>query len=289
MTTLDIDYEATTSEPTEAAQHPPKKSPIERIRESHKIVGELNPIFTQGGEGYLSNVGGKSYVCYGGAIALAAAYGWVVSTSPVKWDAEQNAWHATGKLIDQDTGAIIAEAEGYVGSDEKRWSSAQTYARNSMVATRAGAKVCGMVLRHLYLLVGADVGTPFEEMVDLETSRTSPAAESSKAAAPVAASTPRPAPTRPAPAASDDGSESIDTKIISAYEEEFKMKSGEVKTRYVVEVDANDNQYTTLNRKMFDDDIVNAVGSEVRLFFTSKTFGQNTYYNVAKIEPVTPF
>ena len=129
-----------------------------------------------------------------------------------------------------------------------------------------------------------DVENPFRE-----PTKTSTAAASSKAAAPVAASPSRPAPTRPAPVASGDGSESIQTKILSAYEEEFKMKSGEVKTRYVVEVDANDNQFTTLSRKMFDDEIVNAVGSEVTMFFTSKTFGQNTYYNVVKIEPVTPF
>lgn len=113
------------------------------------------------------NIQGKRYVMVEGWMSIAIAHGCFASAGTVERvnDPEGPGYKATGYVRRADTGAIIAEAEGFVGDDEKTWASRAVYARRAMAQTRAISRACRSAFAHVVVMMKAGLETtPAEEV-----------------------------------------------------------------------------------------------------------------------------
>jgi hypothetical protein len=106
---------------------------------------------------------GKEYVRVEGWQAIAVAHG--CSASSCNVEVVEGGIRATGQVRRMDTGQVIAEAEGFVGDDEKMWASRPMFARRAMAQTRAISRACRSAFAHVVILIDKNLGTtPAEEM-----------------------------------------------------------------------------------------------------------------------------
>lgn len=106
---------------------------------------------------------GKNYVKVEGWQAIAVAHGCAASARSV--EVVDGGVRAIGEIRRMDTGAVIAEAEGFVGDDEKMWASRPMYARRAMAQTRAISRACRSAFAHVVVMIDASLSTtPAEEM-----------------------------------------------------------------------------------------------------------------------------
>lgn len=111
----------------------------------------------------VQKIQGKRYVPCTGWQAIAVAHGCTASARAV--EAIDGGVRAIGEVRRMDTGAVIAEAEGFVGDDEKMWASRPMYARRAMAQTRAISRACRSAFAHVLVMIDKDLGTtPAEEM-----------------------------------------------------------------------------------------------------------------------------
>lgn len=120
---------------------------------------------------------GRKYVKVEGWQAIAVAHGCTASSGQV--ERVDGGFKATGQVRRMDTGAVIAEAEGFVGEDEPVWFGGEgfaygkpktypkrpDYAIRAMAQTRAISRACRSAFAHVVVMIDKDLGTtPAEEM-----------------------------------------------------------------------------------------------------------------------------
>jgi hypothetical protein len=130
------------------------------------------------------DIQGRKYVCVEGWQAIAVAHGCAATSCLV--ERVDGGVKATGQVRRMDTGAIIAEAEGFVGEDEPTWFGGEAevwdkqarrrvkkvlpkradFAIRAMAQTRAISRACRSAFAHVVVLIDKDLGTtPAEEMM----------------------------------------------------------------------------------------------------------------------------
>ena len=106
---------------------------------------------------------GRRYVQVEGWQAIANAFGCVASARNV--ERVEGGFRATGQVIRVADGTVLAEAEGFVGDDEKTWASRPVFARRAMAQTRAMSRACRSAFAFVVTLMDAGLETtPAEEM-----------------------------------------------------------------------------------------------------------------------------
>jgi hypothetical protein len=133
------------------------------------------------------NIQGRKYVRVEGWQSIANAYGCVASAKDV--ERIETGFRAIGQVRKMDTGAVICEAEGFVGDDERTWAKRDEFAKRAMAQTRAISRACRSAFAFIVTYMDAGLETTPAEEVPAEGFNDSP----------------RPAPAnRPAPRLTDD-------------------------------------------------------------------------------------
>jgi len=118
-----------------------------------------------------SKIQGKRYVQVEGWQAIANTFGCVASAKNV--ERVEGGFRATGQVIRLSDGTVIAEAEGFVGDDEKTWASRPVFARRAMAQTRAMSRACRSAFAFVVTLMDAGLETtPAEEMTHVDAEPT---------------------------------------------------------------------------------------------------------------------
>ena len=118
-----------------------------------------------------SKIQGKRYVQVEGWQAIANTFGCVASAKNV--ERVEGGFRATGQVIRLSDGTVIAEAEGFVGDDEKTWASRPVFARRAMAQTRAMSRACRSAFAFVVTLMDAGLETtPAEEMTHVDAEST---------------------------------------------------------------------------------------------------------------------
>jgi hypothetical protein len=121
---------------------------------------------------------GRKYVRVEGWQAIAIAHHCTASSLNV--ERVDGGFRATGQVRRMDTGAVIAEAEGFVGEDEAVWFGGEVtdkwgkkkvhpkrpdFAIRAMAQTRAISRACRSAFAHVVVQIDKKLGTtPAEEM-----------------------------------------------------------------------------------------------------------------------------
>ena len=114
-----------------------------------------------------SKIQGKRYVQVEGWQAIANTFGCVASAKNV--ERVEGGFRATGQVIRLSDGKVLAEAEGFVGDDEKTWASRPVFARRAMAQTRAMSRACRSAFAFVVTLMDAGLETtPAEEMTHVD-------------------------------------------------------------------------------------------------------------------------
>lgn len=113
------------------------------------------------------NIQGRSYIKVEGWQAIAAAHGCTASADTVTTLPDGIAATATIRRLTD--GAILGQAEGFVGNDETMWAKRPMFARRAMAQTRAISRACRSAFAHVVVAMNAGFGTnhqttPAEEM-----------------------------------------------------------------------------------------------------------------------------
>ena len=109
------------------------------------------------------NIQGKKYVKVEGWQAIAIAHGCTASARDV--EKTDTGIRAIGEVRRMSDGALISQAEGFVGDDEKTWSVRPEYARRAMAQTRAISRACRSAFAHVVVMMNAGLSTtPAEEV-----------------------------------------------------------------------------------------------------------------------------
>jgi hypothetical protein len=109
------------------------------------------------------NIQGKKYVKCEGWQSIATAHGCIASSRDVQ--RVEGGWTAIGEIRRISDGVVLSTAEGFVGKDEKRWSSADEYACRAMVQTRAISRACRAAFAYVVVMMDAGLSTtPAEEV-----------------------------------------------------------------------------------------------------------------------------
>lgn len=131
------------------------------------------------------NIGGRPHLQVEGWQTIAAAFGCVLSAGNV--EAIEGGIRAKGRVIRAHDGAVIAEAEGFCGEDERTWAARPLYARRAMAQTRAMSRAARSAFAFVVTLIDKKLSTvPAEEVPEggfSETRRAS-ARRTRQAAAP---------------------------------------------------------------------------------------------------------
>lgn len=107
---------------------------------------------------------GRRYVGVEGWQTIANSFGCVASAHDV--EKVEGGIRAIGQIKRLSDGLVIAEAEGFVGDDEKTWASRPQYARRAMAQTRAMSRAARSAFAFVITLMDAGLETtPAEEMV----------------------------------------------------------------------------------------------------------------------------
>lgn len=125
------------------------------------------------------NIQGRKYVCVEGWQAIAIAHGCAASSRDV--ERVEGGVRAVGEVRRMSDGALIAQAEGFVGEDEATWFGGETisygkpktlpkrsdYAIRAMAQTRAISRACRSAFAHVVVMMNAGLATtPAEEVPD---------------------------------------------------------------------------------------------------------------------------
>lgn len=120
---------------------------------------------------------GRKYVKVEGWQTIAIAHGCTASARDVEHI--EGGVRAIGEIRRMSDGAVIAEAEGFVGEDEPTWFGGETttkwgkktlpkradYAIRAMAQTRAISRACRSAFAHVVVMMNAGLSTtPAEEM-----------------------------------------------------------------------------------------------------------------------------
>lgn len=109
------------------------------------------------------SIGGRRYVPIEGWQSIAAAFGCVLSAGSV--EAVEGGIRATGRVVRVADGATLAEAEGFVGTDEKAWAARPAYASRAMSQTRAMSRAARSAFAFVVTLIDRNLSaTPAEEV-----------------------------------------------------------------------------------------------------------------------------
>jgi hypothetical protein len=109
------------------------------------------------------NIQGRKYVRVEGWQSIANAYGCVASAKDV--ERVDTGFRAIGQVRRMDTGAVICEAEGFVGDDERTWQKRDEYAKRAMAQTRAISRACRSAFAFIVTYMDAGLETtPAEEV-----------------------------------------------------------------------------------------------------------------------------
>lgn len=124
-----------------------------------------------------TNIQGRKYVCVEGWQAIAIAHGCTASARGV--ERIDGGVRAIGEVRRMSDGAVIAEAEGFVGEDEPTWFGGEItsygkrkvlakradYAIRAMAQTRAISRACRSAFAHVVVMMNAGLSTtPAEEV-----------------------------------------------------------------------------------------------------------------------------
>ena len=110
---------------------------------------------------------GRKYVQIEGWQAIAIAHGCVVSARDV--EKVEGGMRAIGEVRRMADGALLSQAEGFLGDDEAMWQKRPMYARRAFVQTRAMSRACRSAFAHVVVLIDRNLGTtPAEEMQYLD-------------------------------------------------------------------------------------------------------------------------
>lgn len=110
---------------------------------------------------------GRKYVQIEGWQAIAIAHGCVVSARDV--EKVEGGMRAIGEVRRMADGALLSQAEGFLGDDETMWQKRPMYARRAFVQTRAMSRACRSAFAHVVVLIDRNLGTtPAEEMQYLD-------------------------------------------------------------------------------------------------------------------------
>jgi hypothetical protein len=116
---------------------------------------------------------GRRYVQVEGWQAIANAFGCVASARDV--EKVEGGYRATGQVVRVSDGKVLAEAEGFVGDDEKTWASRPVFARRAMAQTRAMSRACRSAFAFVVTLMDAGLETtPAEEMTHVDAEHVDP-------------------------------------------------------------------------------------------------------------------
>lgn len=109
-----------------------------------------------------NNIQGKKYVRVEGWQILGSLLGFLARERTVT-ELQDGSYEAYVELYSLRTGQVVGGASAVCGVDEKRWGSAEKYARRSMAVTRATGKSYRISLGWIVGLAGYET-TPEEEM-----------------------------------------------------------------------------------------------------------------------------
>lgn len=133
--------------------------PQELMRRATDVAGVCREIVLK----TACQIQGKKYVKAEGWMSIATAHGCVAGSRDVK--RVEGGWTAVGEIRRISDGALLAQAEGFVGKDEKRWGQADEYACRAMAQTRAISRACRAAFAHVVVLMDAGLSTtPAEEV-----------------------------------------------------------------------------------------------------------------------------
>jgi hypothetical protein len=136
-----------------------KDNPTQLIRQATDVAGVCREIVLK----TACNIQGKKYVKCEGWMAIATAHGCLASSRDVQ--KVDGGFTAIGEIRRISDGVVLSMAEGFVGRDEKRWSTADEYACRAMVQTRAISRACRAAFAHVVVMMDAGLSTtPFEEV-----------------------------------------------------------------------------------------------------------------------------
>jgi len=110
---------------------------------------------------------GRKFVSVEGWQAIAIAHGCTASADDVQRvnDEGLSGFKCVGIVRRMSDGQEIARAEGFLGDDERTWSSRPVYARRAMVQTRAISRACRSAFAHVVVMIDAGLSTtPAEEV-----------------------------------------------------------------------------------------------------------------------------
>lgn len=140
--------------------------PEQQIVFAAKIATTLKDVITKQKLSRFFN--GKEYVMVEGWEVLGTFLG-VLPKERVVNELSDGSYEAFVDLVRSSDGVIIGGASAICGIDEKRWGSADRYARRSMAITRAVGKAYRTSFSWIISLAGYQP-TPFEEMPGKEES-----------------------------------------------------------------------------------------------------------------------
>lgn len=139
----------------------PVENPGTMIRHASDVAGVCREIVMR----TACNIQGRKYVKCEGWMAIATAHGCIASSRDVK--KVDGGWTAIGEIRRQSDGALLSQAEGFVGLDEKKWGNCPEYASRAMVQTRAISRACRAAFAHVVVLIDGGLSTtPAEEVPD---------------------------------------------------------------------------------------------------------------------------
>lgn len=141
--------------PQQVVLHQPK----ELMRQASDVAGICKDIVVK----TAVNIQGKKYIRAEGWMSIATAHGCIASSRTV--ERVEGGWKAIGEIRRISDGVLLSQAEGFVGKDEKRWSTADEYACRAMCQTRAISRACRAAFAHVVVLMDAGLSTtPAEEV-----------------------------------------------------------------------------------------------------------------------------
>ena len=126
-----------------------------------------------------SSIQGKDYPKVESWLTLGAILGILPRERSVT-ELPDGSFEAQVDLINQ-LGAVVGGASAICGIEERRWASAERYARRSMAVTRATAKAYRLSFSWIIQLAGLEV-TPIEEMPYVVEHHEEPKAQEAKQA-----------------------------------------------------------------------------------------------------------
>ncbi len=132
---------------------------VSHHRQATEVASVCKEIVTRTAQ----NIQGRKYVRVEGWQSVANAFGCVASAKDV--ERTETGYRAIGQVRRMDTGAVICEAEGFVGDDERTWAKRDEYAKRAMAQTRAISRACRSAFAFVVTMMDAGLETtPAEEV-----------------------------------------------------------------------------------------------------------------------------